>query len=82
MILLDINLPGMTGLQVLEHLRRHPDTRTTPIVALSANAMPRDIERGLEAGFDRYLTKPLDLPTLLATIDSFVGTAPAKGVTA
>lgn len=82
MILLDINLSGMNGLQLLEHLRRHPETRATPIVALSANAMPRDIERGLQAGFDRYLTKPIDLPTLLATIDSFVGTTPAKGETA
>ena len=58
-ILMDINLPGISGLQALEILREDPATRHIPVLAISANAMPRDIEKGLEAGFLRYLTKPI-----------------------
>jgi len=56
---LDINLPGISGIEALRILREDPATAHIPVVALSANAMPRDIERGLEAGFFRYLTKPI-----------------------
>ncbi|MAG37219.1 MAG: hybrid sensor histidine kinase/response regulator [Dehalococcoidia bacterium] len=70
LIVLDINLPGMSGLEALEWLRTHEETRTTPVIALSANAMPRDVEEGLAAGFQRYLTKPLDILEFLNTIDS------------
>jgi signal transduction histidine kinase/ActR/RegA family two-component response regulator len=59
LILMDLNLPGMGGFEVLAQLRRDPDTALIPVIALSANAMPRDIERGLSAGFVRYLTKPI-----------------------
>jgi CheY-like chemotaxis protein len=58
-ILMDINLPGISGIEALKILREDPATAHIPIVALSANAMPRDIEKGLEAGFFRYLTKPI-----------------------
>ena len=58
-ILMDINLPGISGIEALKILREDPATAHIPVVALSANAMPRDIEKGLEAGFFRYLTKPL-----------------------
>ena len=61
LILLDINMPGMSGYEVLEILRAEERFDGVPIVALTANAMPRDIERGLQAGFDAYLTKPLDV---------------------
>jgi len=60
-ILLDIQLPGMDGFEALRRLREHPATRKIPVIAVSANAMPRGIERGLAAGFDDYLTKPVDV---------------------
>ncbi|HSY48769.1 MAG TPA: PAS domain S-box protein [Thermoanaerobaculia bacterium] len=58
-ILMDINLPGISGIQALKILREDPATAHIPVVALSANAIPRDIEKGLQAGFFRYLTKPI-----------------------
>jgi PleD family two-component response regulator len=58
-ILMDINLPGISGLTALKILAGDAATAHIPVVALSANAMPRDIEKGLEAGFFRYLTKPI-----------------------
>ena len=72
LVILDISLPGMDGYQVLEVLRNTTATRDTPIFALSANAMQRDIEKGLQAGFDDYLTKPIDVTRLLGTIDSLL----------
>jgi CheY-like chemotaxis protein len=60
-ILMDINLPDINGFEVLRILREDPATAHIPIVALSANAMPPDIEKGLEAGFFRYLTKPIKI---------------------
>jgi PAS domain S-box-containing protein len=58
-ILMDINLPGISGTEALRILRDDQTTAHIPVLALSANAMPRDIERGIEAGFFRYLTKPI-----------------------
>ena len=60
-ILMDINLPDINGFEALKILRADPATAHIPVVALSANAMPRDIEKGLEAGFFRYLTKPIKI---------------------
>ena len=68
-ILTDLNLPGMSGLEVLAALRRHPDTASIPVIALTANAMPHDIERGLAAGFAHYLTKPIDIDKFNEAID-------------
>jgi len=68
-ILMDLNLPGMSGFEVLAQLRRDPATSAIPAIALTANAMPRDIERGLAAGFDRYLTKPIDIDKFNEAID-------------
>ncbi len=59
MILMDINLPGMNGFQALKLLREDPKTKHIPVIAISANAMPRDVEKGMEAGFFRYITKPI-----------------------
>jgi CheY-like chemotaxis protein len=64
-ILMDIHLPGISGTQALKILREDPITRHIPVVALSANAMPRDIAKGLEAGFFRYLTKPIKVNELM-----------------
>ena len=68
-ILMDLNLPGMSGLEVLEELRRDVRTSAIPVIALTANAMARDVERGMEAGFFRYLTKPIDVDRLNEAID-------------
>jgi CheY-like chemotaxis protein len=68
-ILMDINLPGMSGIKAMQILRADTMTAHIPVVALSANAMPRDIERGLQAGFFRYLTKPLKVDEFLETLD-------------
>ncbi|MEN3276455.1 MAG: hypothetical protein V7631_2245 [Massilia sp.] len=68
-ILMDLNLPGMSGLEVLEELRRDARTSAIPVIALTANAMARDVERGMEAGFFRYLTKPIDVDRLNEAID-------------
>jgi PAS domain S-box-containing protein len=68
-ILMDINLPGMSGIDAMQILRAGDATAHIPVVALSANAIPRDIERGIEAGFFRYLTKPIKVAELLATLD-------------
>ncbi|MDZ7652664.1 MAG: ATP-binding protein [Burkholderiaceae bacterium] len=72
LIVVDIALPGMDGYQVCGHLRAHPDFATRPIIALSANAMQADIQKGRAAGFDAYLTKPLDVPVILAQIDQLL----------
>ncbi len=58
-ILMDINLPGMSGFEALQVLRSDPAAAHIPVIAVSANAMQRDIERGLKAGFFRYITKPI-----------------------
>ena len=68
-ILMDINLPGISGIQALKILRADPATAHIPVVALSANAIPRDIEKGLAAGFFRYLTKPIKVNEFMDTLD-------------
>ncbi|MDB5810716.1 MAG: Aerobic respiration control sensor protein ArcB [Betaproteobacteria bacterium] len=68
-ILMDINLPGMSGIDAMQILHNDPRTAHIPIVALSANAIPHDIEKGLEAGFFRYLTKPIKVNEFMETLD-------------
>ncbi len=67
-ILLDIHLPGMDGYAVLQALQRNPTTAHIPVLALSADALPIDIETGLKAGFVEYLTKPIKLENLLRAL--------------
>ena len=74
-ILMDINLPGISGVQALKILRADPVTAHIPVVALSANAMPRDIVRGLDAGFFRYLTKPIKVNEFMDVLDLAVAFA-------
>ncbi|MGZ5199495.1 MAG: ATP-binding protein [Telluria sp.] len=69
-ILMDLNLPGMSGLEALRLLHEDPRTAAIPVIALTANAMPRDVERGLASGFFRYLTKPIDIAMFNEAIDS------------
>ncbi len=68
-ILMDINLPGISGTEALRLLARDSATAHIPVIALSANALPRDIDNGLKAGFFRYLTKPIRVDELLASLD-------------
>jgi CheY-like chemotaxis protein len=68
-ILMDINLPGISGYGALKLLRADPATAHIPVMALSANAVPRDIEKGLEAGFFRYLTKPIRVHEFMNALD-------------
>jgi len=68
-ILMDINLPGISGVEALRILREDPATAHIPVIALSANAMPRDIAMGLESGFFRYLTKPIKVKEFMDTLD-------------
>jgi CheY-like chemotaxis protein len=72
LILLDIQLPGIDGFEVLRRLRLGEATRTIPVIAVSANAMPSAIEQGRAAGFARYLTKPLDFELLREAIDDLL----------
>jgi PAS domain S-box-containing protein len=72
LVLLDINLPDMDGYAVMQCLRESEATRRIPVVAVSANAMPRDLERAKAAGFAAYLTKPLDVPALMAQVDDLL----------
>jgi PAS domain S-box-containing protein len=68
LVLMDINLPGMSGLEALKILKSDPATWDTPVIAVSAAAMPRDVEAGLKAGFLAYLTKPFEVPDLIALV--------------
>jgi signal transduction histidine kinase/ActR/RegA family two-component response regulator len=76
-ILMDINLPGINGIRVLSILAADVRTAHIPVIALSANAMPRDIEKGLEAGFCRYLTKPIKVLEFMDTLDEVMQIASA-----
>ena len=69
-ILMDINLPGISGIEALKILRDDPATAHIPVVALSANAMPRDIALGLKAGFFHYLTKPIQVKEFMDTLNA------------
>jgi signal transduction histidine kinase/CheY-like chemotaxis protein len=83
-ILMDINLPGgISGLEVMQSLRTDPLTAHIPIIALSANALPRDVEKGLAAGFARYLTKPIRIAEFMDTLDAalkFVAASPGPEI--
>jgi CheY-like chemotaxis protein len=67
-ILMDINLPDMTGIEALEVVRRDPATAHIPVVAISANAMAFDVEKGRKAGFFEYLTKPIKINEFTVTL--------------
>ena len=67
-IIMDINLPGMDGFAALERLKANEHTKTIPVIALTANVMPKDIEKGQNAGFYTYLTKPIRINEIVSTI--------------
>jgi PAS domain S-box-containing protein len=68
-ILMDINLPDISGFEALKILHLDPATSSIPVLALSASAMPRDIKKGLEAGFFRYITKPIKVTEFITSLD-------------
>ncbi|WP_395010122.1 ATP-binding protein [Undibacterium sp.] len=70
LILMDINLPGMNGIEAMKILHADPLTAHIPVIAVSANALPRDIEMCLGVGFVDYLTKPIKLDELMRSIDA------------
>ena len=79
-ILMDINLPGISGFGALHILHDDPLTSHIPVMALSANAVPRDIEKGLQAGFFRYLTKPIKVVEFMDALDVALHHAAAHGL--
>lgn len=78
-ILMDINLPGMSGFGALKILQADPTTAQIPVIALSANAMPRDVEKGMEAGFFRYLIKPIKVDEFMQALDISLSHGDQKG---
>jgi CheY-like chemotaxis protein len=72
-VILDINLPGMSGFDAVKLLKSWPETKHIPVIALSAAAMPRDTSRARDAGFHRYLTKPVKIDELLDVLNEVLG---------
>ncbi|HEX6398411.1 MAG TPA: PAS domain S-box protein, partial [Steroidobacteraceae bacterium] len=72
LILLDMHLPDISGLELLRHLKADPETRAIPIVAVSADALAQQITEALESGAERYLTKPVSVPELLGVVDTLL----------
>ena len=77
-ILMDINLPDISGIKALQLLKEDISTTHIPVIALSANAMPDDIEKGMDAGFARYLTKPIKINEFMDTLDAVLKTIAAS----
>lgn len=73
-VLLDIQLPGMDGMEVLREIMKNPATSQIPVIALTANAMSQDVEQGLKAGFRRYFTKPLDVENFIDDLRKVIAT--------
>ncbi len=78
-ILMDINLPGINGLEAMKILRADPSTAHIPIIALSANAVPNDIQKALKAGFFDYLTKPIKVNQFMDTLDMALKASDSAG---
>ena len=67
--MMDINLPGISGLETLKILRENLATAHIPVIAISANALPRDIELGLKAGLFLYITKPIMIKEFMEAVN-------------
>ena len=76
LILMDIQLPGMSGIDTLGHLRADPTTRDIPVMAVTASAMTQDRQKIMAAGFDAYQSKPIDVKGFLAAVAQMLGRGP------
>jgi len=72
LVIMDINLPGMSGFDAVNQLRAWPETRDIPVIGLSAAALAKDTLRAKDAGFQRYLTKPVKVAELMSTLEEFL----------
>jgi CheY-like chemotaxis protein len=79
LILMDVSLPVMDGLEATRRIRARPETQTTPIIALTAHATSADRDKALQAGCDDYHTKPVELPRLLAQMEALLARAARAG---
>ena len=79
LVLMDINLPGMNGFQALKRLRDTHETSEIPVIAVTSNSQPQDIEAGMKAGFNAYLTKPIKVSDLMRTIERTLATIKHPG---
>jgi len=70
--IMDINLPGMSGFEAIERLKKWPETRDIPVIGLSASALIKDTKRAAEAGFHRYLTKPVKVAELIGVLEELL----------
>ena len=78
LILMDIQLPGMSGIEALQRLRADPVTRPIPVIAVTASVMPQDRTRILAAGFDGFQGKPISVKELLETIRHILETSSGR----
>lgn len=76
-ILLDIMMPDISGLEVLRYMRREPDLASIPVIVVSAKSMPGDIKTGLEAGASLYLTKPVGFQDLKQAVEKVLSDLPS-----
>jgi two-component system cell cycle response regulator DivK len=75
---MDIQLPGMNGIEALHHLRADPRTRAIPVIAVTASVMTQDRQKIMAAGFDGYQAKPIEVTQFVAAVRTAVG-RPAQG---
>jgi CheY-like chemotaxis protein len=80
LVLMDLQLPGMDGLELTRRLKADPATRAVRVVALTAYAMKGDDEKAFAAGCDGYITKPIDVERLAAEVSSYLGRGAARPV--
>lgn len=78
LILMDMTLPGIDGWETTIELRGHPGTADIPVIALTAHTLPGDRERALAAGCDEYETKPVEMPQLIAKIETLLARHPRR----
>ncbi len=76
-VILDIMMPDISGLEVLRYIRRDPQLQTTPVIILSAKSTPFEIQEGLEAGANLYLTKPVTFGELKAAVEEVLASPTA-----
>ena len=78
LVLMDIQLPGMNGIEALHHLRADARTRAIPVIAVTASVMDRDRQKIMAAGFDGYQAKPLEVTQFVAAVRTAVGSPPTR----